>query len=70
MGSVFLCSLCRVETPDPEENASMNGVKAAQDAKKTVDFLTASISAGRGEGMREEPVVLCYSLERFAKKEV
>ena len=64
MGSAFLCSLCRVETPDTEENAAayvagwlrsiregsaMDVVKAAQDAEKAVDFLTASFPAGREE---------------------
>jgi len=64
MGLAFLCSLCRVETPDTEENAAayvagwlrsiregsaMDVVKAAQDAEKAVDFLTASFPAGREE---------------------
>ena len=71
MGSAFLCSLCRVETPDTEENAAayvagwlagwlvqlrsiregsaMDVVKAAQDAEKAVDSLTASFPAGGTE---------------------
>jgi len=52
MGSAFLSLLCRVETPDTEENAAAYVVKAAQDAEKTVDFLTASLPAGLSSRIR------------------